>query len=196
MKIFLFDNGLNRVVINEPEILLIREFSALWTDERNITKEDPKGHLKTRAFRELTYIWLMLDGNSPYFTYSEQERHSQCILDAKLTEEEWSDPTFRAACRKYRELQDSSIALQFLKSAQNVVFKIKDYFDTLDLQERDPMGKPILKTKDVIAELDSADKALEALKRYEANYRQELEAKTNIRGDVDVGFANRVYGKR
>jgi len=26
------------------------------------------------------------------------------MKDARLTEKEWTDPTFRAACRKYREL--------------------------------------------------------------------------------------------
>jgi hypothetical protein len=35
-----------------------------------------------------------------------------------MTEEEWNDPTFRAAARKYRELQESSRALKLIKSAQ------------------------------------------------------------------------------
>lgn len=61
MKVFLFDNANNKVIINEPEVLLIKEFAALWTNERNKTKEDPKGIYKSRAYRELTYIWLMID---------------------------------------------------------------------------------------------------------------------------------------
>lgn len=46
MKFFLFDNSDNSVIVNEPEILLIREFSALWSNDRNKTKEDPKGSKK------------------------------------------------------------------------------------------------------------------------------------------------------
>jgi hypothetical protein len=38
MKFFLFDNVENSVVINEPEILLIREFAELWKNDRNKTK--------------------------------------------------------------------------------------------------------------------------------------------------------------
>ena len=34
MKVFLFDNANNKVIINEPEVLLIKEFAALWTNER------------------------------------------------------------------------------------------------------------------------------------------------------------------
>lgn len=111
MKVFLFDNGTNSVIVNEPEVLLIKEFAALWTNERNKTKEDPTGVCKSRAYRELVYIWLMLDWASPYSDYTEQERHQSCLQDANLSEEEWADPIFRAACRKYRDIQNESRAL-------------------------------------------------------------------------------------
>jgi hypothetical protein len=54
---------------------------------------------------------------SPYADYTEQERHEACLQDAGLTEDEWNDPTFRAACRKYRELQNSSRILKLIKAA-------------------------------------------------------------------------------
>jgi len=71
MKFFLFDNSANEVTINEPEILLIREFADLWDVSRNKTKEDPKGSKRSRAYREFTYIWLMCDWASPYSDYTE-----------------------------------------------------------------------------------------------------------------------------
>ena len=192
MKIFLFDNAKNEVIINEPEVLLIREFAALWTNERNITKEDPKGVHKTRAYRELTYIWLMIDWASPYSDYAEQERHLECLKDANITEEEWSNPEFRAACRKYRELQNSSRSLKLIRSAQGIVDKITDYFDTIDLTERDELtGKPIFKTKDVMAEMQTVSKVVEELKTLEFMYKKEQEAESDIRGDAEVGFMDR-----
>ena len=144
MKVFLFDNANNKVIINEPEVLLIKEFAALWTNERNKTKEDPKGIYKSRAYRELTYIWLMIDWASPYSDYAEQDRHQACLQDANLSEDEWADPVFRAACRKYRDMQNESRALKLIKAAQGVVDKITDYFDTIDLSERDPILKTYL----------------------------------------------------
>lgn len=189
MKFFLFDNSDNSVIVNEPEILLIREFSALWSNDRNKTKEDPKGSKKSRAYRELTYIWLMCDWSSPYSDYTEQERHKEALKDAGLTEEEWNDPTFRAACRKYRELQDSSRALKLIKSAQGVVDKITDYFDTLDIQERDAVtGKPIFKTKDVMGELKEVSNVVEQLKTLEFLYKKEQEESSGLMGDVEGGF--------
>lgn len=189
MKFFLFDNSDNSVIVNEPEILLVREFSALWSNDRNKTKADLKGTKKSRAYRELTYIWLMCDWSSPYSDYTEQERHREALKDAGLTEEEWNDPTFRAACRKYRELQDSSRALKLIKSAQGVVDKITDYFDTLDIQERDVVtGKPIFKTKDIMGELKEVSNVVEQLKTLEFLYKKEQEESSGLMGDVETGF--------
>lgn len=188
MKFFLFDNSANDVQINTPEILLIREFAALWEPSRNKTKEDPKGSKRTRAFREFTYIWLMCDWASPYSDYTEQERHEEAMKDAKLTEKEWTDPTFRAACRKYRELQNSSRSLKLIKAAQDVVDKITDYFETLDLQERDPVsGKPIFKTKDIMAELSNVSDVIEQLKTLEVLYKREQEQDNGLMGNVEIG---------
>ena len=189
MKFFLFDNSTNSVVVNEPEVLLIKEFAALWNNDRNKTKGDPKGIKKTRAYRELTYIWLMLDWTSPYVDFDEQERHQECLKDAGLTEKEWNDPDFRAACRKYKELQNSSRALKLIKSAQGVVDKITDYFNNIDIEERDPTtGKPIFKTKDVMAELSNVSNVVEQLKTLEFLYKKEQEQQSGLMGDVEGGF--------
>lgn len=192
MKIFLFDNGINEIVLNEPEVLLIKEFAALWENARNITKEDPTGKLKTRAFREFKYIWLMIDWASPYSDYTEQERHQECLQDAELTEKEWADAKFRAACRKYKELQNSSRSLKLIKSAQGIVDKITDYFDSIDLTERDEVtGKPIFKTKDVMTEMQTVSKVVEELKTLEYMYKKEQEAESDIRGGSETGFMDR-----
>jgi hypothetical protein len=71
MKFFLFNNATNEIVVNEPEVMLVKEFADLWEPARNKTKKDPKGEKRTRAFRELAYIWLMCDWASPYADYSE-----------------------------------------------------------------------------------------------------------------------------
>lgn len=106
-----------------------------------------------------------------------------------MTEEEWNDPEFRNACRKYRELQESSKTLKFIKAAQGVVDKITDYFNDLDLNERDPATqKPIYKTKDVIVEMQNASKVVDELKNLEIMYKKEIESvNSSIRGDAELG---------
>jgi hypothetical protein len=113
MNVFIYDNGNNRLEINEPEILLIKEFKAL--SDRDKTKS------KERLWKELTYIYLAIDWKSLYNQYSEQERHLEALSDSGITEEEFNDPIFREACRKYKSLQDSNKSIKMLKAAMNAV---------------------------------------------------------------------------
>jgi hypothetical protein len=69
--IFQYDNMHNRIELNLPEILLVREFSELMKHERNICLDDPSGEKCLRAFKEFTYIWLAIDWKSPYSDYAE-----------------------------------------------------------------------------------------------------------------------------
>lgn len=188
-NIFQYDNMHNRVELNMPEILLVKEFSELVKCERNICKEDPKGIKGLRAFREFTYIWLALDWKSPYSDYSEQERHKEALNDSGITEEEFNNPEFRAACRKYRQLQESNRSIKMLQAAQNTVDNFIDYFNTVvDLSERDANGKPVFKTKDIISEISSLSKVHEELKILEGQVKKEMMETTSIRGGATDGF--------
>ena len=61
MKYFLYDSVKDEIKLNEPEILLIKEFDKLYSTERNKTKTDKTGSFKTRAFNEFKYIFLYYD---------------------------------------------------------------------------------------------------------------------------------------
>lgn len=190
MNVFTFNNQLNRVEINEPELLLIKEFALLFGLDRNKTKEDPTGVNKTRAFREFTYIWLMLDWKSPYSNDPEQTRHKYVLEDAGLTQEEFDDPLFRAACRKYRELQESSLVVKLYESAKSTISRFIDYFSSVDPQERDPVtGRPIFKTKDIMAEVGQLSKMLDEFKALEDQVKKEMTGEKDENfGDVEVGL--------
>lgn len=187
-KVFQYNNANGQVELATPEILLVSEFKALMDNKRNACKKDPKGQHKLRAFREFTYIWLAIDWQSVYADYPAQERHQEALRDAQLTDEEWEDPVFRAACRKYQALQESNRSIQMLHSAQNVIDKIKLYFDNIDLEERDDKGKPIYKVKDVQVELAKSDEILEALHRLEDRVKKEIIETSSIRAGAVDGY--------
>ena len=187
--IFLYNNLNNRIELNIPEILLVREFAELVKPERNVCKEDKTGTKCLRAFREFTYIWLAINWKSPYSDYAEQERHQEALKDAKMTDEEFNNPEFRAACRKYRELQESNRAIRMLHAAESTVDSFIDYFENVvDLAERDINGKPVFKTKDIIAEISSLSKVYDELKTLEGQVKKEMMETTNIRGGATDGF--------
>lgn len=188
-NIFLYDNVSNRLQLNVPELLLIKEFKDLMENERNICRQDSKGDLGLRAFREFTYIWLAIDWKSIYADYDEQERHQEALRDSGLTESEYNNPEFRAACRKYRNIQESNKSVKLLNAAKEVVDKFIDYFQAVDPLERDvTTGKPVYKVKDIQSEMSNLTKVHETLVQLEAQVKKEIETQSSLRGGFTDGY--------
>lgn len=181
MNVFNYDNVNNRLEINEPEILLIKEFKALYDRDKTKTK--------TRLWKELTYIWLAIDWKSLYSQYTEQERHQEAISDSGISEEEFNDPIFREACRKYKALQDSNKSIKMLKAAMNAADQFIDYFtDIVDLNERDVNGKPIFTAEKVMKEVGMLNKVHEELVTLENRVKKELAEKSTLRAGAIEDF--------
>lgn len=186
---FNYNNINGEIELNTPEIALTREFNVLLDPKRNKCKEDPKGEKKLRAFREFKYIYLCLFWNSPYSDYNEQDRHEESLKDAELTEEEFNDPDFRAACRKFIELQNSHRSIRLLGAARDTVEKFIDYFHNIDVEERDTTtGKPVFSVKNVISELTSLNKVHETLLVLEAQVKKEIAETSSIRAGASDGY--------
>lgn len=181
MNVFLYDNLNKQLELNEPEILLVKEFKALI--DRDKTKH------KDRAFRELTYIYLAICWKSPYSQYSEQERHEAALDDSGITEIEFNDPIFREACRKFRNLQDSNKSIKLLNAARLAADQFVEYFETIiDLNERDQNGKPVFSAEKVMKEMAQLSKVHEQLKILESQVKQEMEISSGTRAGVQKGF--------
>lgn len=189
MDFFVYNNRTGNLEINEYELFLTAEFAALLETERNKCKEDPTGIQKLLARKELTYIYQKMSRKSPYCQYSEIEAHNEALKDSKLTREEFDDPVFRAACRKYKAILESNRIFKMLKAAQNKIDDVTDYFDHIvDLNERDNNGKPIFKLKDLQVEIAGLNKLIDGIKSLEAAYASEEEAASALRSDAKAGF--------
>lgn len=176
MKFFQYDNDNALIDLNVPEILLIKEFEALYKRDRN------------RAFQEFKYIYFTLDWGSPYFNIPIQEREEAARIDSGLSEEEIQDELLSVALKKYDEIQNSSIAIRLLKSAMNSVETVIFYLNNVDVSERDPLtGKPVFKTKDLIAEIKGCKDLIDGLKSLEDQVKKEIDPGNGLRGDVEAG---------
>ena len=189
MNIWDYNQKTGRACLVTADLVLIDEFKKLLEPSRNKCKEDPSGLEHLRADREFTYIYLAIDWKSPYSNYSEQERHEAALSDANITEQEWNDPEFRAACRKYRALQESNRYVRLLKSAELVTDKITDYFNNVDLEERDEQtGKYVNKVADIQKAMENAAKQIETLKQIESMVKKEITEQSAIRAGATEGF--------
>lgn len=188
MNIWDYNQKTGRAQLITADLTLISEFKKLLEPSRNKCKEDQSGLEHLRADREFTYIYLAIDWKSPYSGYSNQERHEAALKDAEITEEEWENPEFRAACRKYVALQDSNRYVRLLQAAQEVTDKIIDYFDNIDLTATDDQGKPLVKITDIQKAMDQSVKQIETLKQIESLVKKEITEQSTIRAGATEGF--------
>ena len=189
IKFFAYDSAENKIIINEPEILLIKEFADLWTNERNVCKEDPTGIKKLRGFRELIYIYIAIDWGAPGSKDTPANRHKYALEASGLTDEEYNAPVFKAACKKYQDLQNSSSVIgQMVETYKNNIHKMQVFIDSIDYNERTDTGMPVFRIKDTLTEMQNLSKALQSLKELEAQYKEEQDEASGLRGDTVAGL--------
>lgn len=189
MKYFEVDRSSGELELKDASILLIEEFKELLEPTRNITKEDKTGKFRHLAQKEFIFMYLYLDWESPYFKYPEEDKLQTSIEDSKLTDEEMQDPLFLAACEKYEDLQNQILELRLLKSCMVTVEKIIYYLEHVDVNERNEVdGKPIYKTKDVIAEIKSARDLISTVRELEKEVKEGTTDKVGVRGDIALGY--------
>lgn len=189
IKFFAYDSTENKIIVNEPEILLVKEFADLWTNDRNKCKEDPTGIKKIKGFKELIYIYMAIDWGAPGSKDTPANRHKYAMEASGLTEEEYNDPLLRAACLKYRQLQDtSSVTGKLVETYTNKIHEMRVFIESIDYDERADSGMPIFKIKDTLSEMQNLTKALDALKELEDRYKAEQNEASGLRGDTRPGM--------
>lgn len=186
--IFLYNNRTNRVELNIPEILLVKEFKALVQPERNKCRKDTTGKQCLKAYREFTYIWLAYSWKSLYSDYEEEERLTEARKDAELTDKEFDDPLFQAACKKFCDMQNSNKSIRLLQAANEMVDKFIKYFSETDPMERDDKDRPVYKVKDIQAEMKNLVEVHRTMVELESQVKKEIAEESSIRAGARNGY--------
>jgi len=131
----------------------------------------------------------VLDFKSPFFQYTEKDKHD-CALDSSgLTEKDLEDPVFLAAYHKYQEIRDADPILSLIRTAYNTLHKMQIFLDNIDFTEDVDMdGRPLYKPKDVIADIKSISECRKQLQELEQLHKSSLaETSNKVRGDAELG---------
>ena len=71
----------------------------------------------------------------------------------------------------------------------SAVEKQIEYLNNVDLAERDPAtGKPIFKSKDLIAEIKGCKDLISSLRELESQVKKGLATESTIRGNTEIGM--------
>lgn len=162
----------------QPEMLAIPVFEVIWT--RDKTPEH-----KT-AIKELSYVYLMYDYDSPFRQYStEKETRHRKVLEAMGIESLSVDIPLTAAIEAYREMH-RTYSMLLLEDAEVAVHKLRTYFRDVDLLDVDEKDRPIYKASDLMNNLKNLGAVVKGIKELKAEVEKEQAEKIRIRGGAKV----------
>lgn len=185
MDLFKIENFV--AIINKKDVYLIPEFKALLELKYNKDKGDHDGRKRIRAHKEFTYIYFMWDYRSKYSEYSEKERHREALNASRLPEDYELSKELIAAIIVYKELNDTRI-LKLCRSAENMIDKLRLFWDSLDLNETDDNGKYRHDTNKIMANIRALAQTTKSLEDLQEQVKQKLKETSGTRGDQEEGF--------
>lgn len=174
MKLF---NVINQVVMPTTEILLIYPFKDIW--ERDYSEH------KFYAIKEFTFIEFMCSPKktNPFIGYSNVEERAKKIISNIYNKElvhetvtKWQpDDLVIEGMKLYREfLLDASPSLTFLESAENACEKLKQFFNTVNLNQTNVKGALLYKPRDVTSALKDTESVVKQIFALREKVEQEL----------------------
>lgn len=176
MKLFEIVN--NQPVLT-PEILLIPQFKLLWDRDKDTNKDNAKN--------ELAYIYFLLDFQSPYLAYNEDEREEIITQDLFKTKNYNPDKDIVAAMQKYQEFTETP-ATNLLKGVRVGLDKVRRFLIDVDLDERTKAGTAVHKPGDITKAMSDADKMVESYNKLVEKARTEQAYSEKLRGGVSGGL--------
>lgn len=169
--------------VPSPEAYHIHEFKRII--DRDNTPD------KTRASKELAYIYFMVDWESPYASMDSESRSEQIINSLFEKKDKWHpDDKVKAALNKYEELYANDYT-KMLESARIGARKLRKYFEDVSLDERDANGKLVHRVSDLSRNLKEVGSIIEGIMNLEELVKKNLTSANKNRAGVEVNeFSN------
>ncbi len=180
----------NEMPVFNPEVRLIKEFAEIIARSRPIGTSHSDGNKE--ATKRLAFLFFMADWKSRYVTeyQDNMERANKIKNDLGLGADfDVSDDHVIEALYKYTEL-NTTLATETLISAKNALWKLRQYYDSVDFTFKDSKGRLEFDPKQVqtsIKELMGTVLGLEALEK-EVRKREEQAKKGKIKGGGQTGY--------
>jgi len=114
------------VISISPECLLIEPFKSMW--------EKDKSKDKVVAVNDIKYLWFFIDFASPYFMYDDERKH-QMICEYVLGNKDYKKPVNLNHMIDSYNAANPRPAVDMLQSAMEVIYKMKDFFKSVDFTE-------------------------------------------------------------
>jgi len=187
MKFFSKNNG--EISLDREELELLPQVKALFRLEYNKAPKDKDGRLRIRAKKELTYVYFMYDFTSIFAQMSEEDRKTYSLQSASLPEDYEISSELKNLIDWFVSIQEStSFSLVLLKKARKAAYKLGDYFDNVNFNEKDDQGRPIYNIKQFIDTVKQLSDVIDGLNSLENSVKNELATEGKLYGDAKKGI--------
>mgnify|MGYP007100054278 CR=1 FL=1 len=169
----------NQVIV-QPDKLALPFFKVIWDNDKSKSKD--------LAFKELSYIFYMVDYKSPYLVYPEEQRTEELIRDI-IKDNKWKpSKEVKEAIVKYKDLT-KTVSSELLESVKSLLYRLKGYFDTIEFDEKatDPEFE-MKKAEAAQKGIANVAKSIESLAQLEERVRKEVTTSTKRRGDQQTAL--------
>jgi hypothetical protein len=177
---------INNNVEFSPQALAIKPFKVIW--------EKDKSKDKSRAIQELSFVYYMSDERSDYqFLLDEEQREQEIRKDLDIDDKWVREQYINDAIAYYVRVSTTTSTL-LLASTRNVIQKISNFLDTVDMDERDlRTNKPIHDIGKITASVEKIPKLVRALNEIEKEIIKEKELKAQS-GNKEIGLFDTADG--
>tara|TARA_R110000787_G_scaffold87151_2_gene185770 strand:- start:1268 stop:1855 length:588 start_codon:yes stop_codon:yes gene_type:complete len=173
----------NTTVVPVAEAYMISPFKEILARDSSAKK--------VVALQEFAYIEFMssLKKSNPFAGYNSDVKEEKVVEKVFNGENYTPDKLVLEGIDFIYSLQTkhSPVYSLYLKS-RKAVEGVKDFFDNVDVNERDDRGKPIHKAADILRSVNEVPKTLATLKDLEAKIQSEDLSISKNRGEVKVGM--------
>lgn len=177
-----------RSVFPNEETLLIEPFKTIWGRDKDKDKAN--------ALEEFCYIEFMSSAKktNPYRNYDEDKKQVEIVKDC-ITQKDWKpDELVEKAMEKIQEFQlRASVTYSYFKAAVHGAEKMKSFFYSFDMNERNPKTlNPVWKPKDITNAISDTDNVVIKLANLEKKVLEELYEETKTKANKEISpFAQR-----
>jgi hypothetical protein len=165
-----------------PDILAIPAFDTIWKADKTKTK--------AKAMKNITYVYMMADFNSPYAVFPLVKRKTEVARDILGSEDSKIEKMLLEGIETYKKFQETP-SMYLLEKTKTAIYKMADYFETVNFNQMDDTGRPVYTAKDVAANLEKIGKIIESYDKVEEKVKKEVKSESRIRGGGTEGSYER-----
>ncbi len=170
----------NNIATPTIETLLTTPYKEIWERDKTSTKEI--------AIKEFTYMEFMTSKKktNPYGGFGDEAKDIR--LREWLFDKDWKpDSLVEQGMAKIIDLQkEGSATYSYYMSVLRGAEKLKSFFDTFNMNERNSKDVPLYKPNEIVMAISNTDKVLNNLHSMKEKVEQELFEQTRTRGNKQI----------